>query len=73
MNNKTNNIKNRIANNKLLIAKKRSERRGAIEEARKLRDEIKALRKANKHLKQEIKTAEKLDIVNQALRDLNSK
>lgn len=73
MNKNTNNIKNRIANNRLIITKKLAERKQALDNAKRLRDEVRAIRKANKHLKQEIKTAEKLDIIDQALRDLNSK
>lgn len=73
MNKNTNNIKNRIANNRLIVTKKLAERKQALDNAKRLRDEVRAIRKANKHLQQEIKTAEKLDIIDQALRDLNSK
>ena len=73
MNKNTNTIKTRIANNRLIITKKLAERKQALDDAKRLRDEVRAIRKANKHLKQEIKTAEKLDIIDQALRDLNSK
>ena len=63
-------LKQNINSNKLFITKKLAERKQAIDDAKRLRDEIKALRKANKHLKQQIKTAEKLDVVDQALKDL---
>ena len=63
-------LKQNINSNKLFITKKLAERKQALDDAKRLRDEIKALRKANKHLKQQIKTAEKLDIVDQALKDL---
>lgn len=72
-NTNTNTIKTRIANNRLIITKKLAERKQALDDAKRLRDEVRAIRRANKHLKQEIKTAEKLDIIDQALRDLNSK
>lgn len=63
-------LKQTINSNKLFITKKLAERKQAIDDAKRLRDEIRALRKANKHLKQQIKTAEKLDVVDQALKDL---
>lgn len=63
-------LKQNINSNKLFITKKIAERKQAIDDAKRLRDEIRALRKANKHLKQQIKTAEKLDVVDQALKDL---
>lgn len=63
-------LKQNINSNKLFITKKLAERKQALDDAKRLRDEIKALRKANKHLKQQIKTAEKLDVVDQALKDL---
>ena len=63
-------LKQNINSNKLFITKKLAERKQALDDAKRLRDEIKALRKANRHLKQQIKTAEKLDVVNQALKDL---
>lgn len=63
-------LKQNINSNKLFITKKLAERKQALDDARRLRDEIKGLRKANKHLKQQIKTAEKLDVVDQALKDL---
>lgn len=63
-------LKQNINSNKLFITKKLAERKQALDDAKRLRDEIRALRKANKHLKQQIKTAEKLDVVDQALKDL---
>ena len=71
-NSKVNNIKNKIANNRLQIAKRQAERSQALDDAKRLRDEVKALKRLNKHLQHQIKTAQKIDIIDQAIRDLSA-
>ena len=71
-NSKTNNIKKRIEANRLQIAKRQAERSQALDDAKRLRDEVKALKRLNKHLQHQIKTAQKIDIIDQAIRDLSA-
>lgn len=71
-NSKTNAIKTKIANNRLQIAKRLAERSQALDDAKRLRDEVKALKRLNKHLQHQIKTAQKIDIIDQAIRDLSA-
>ena len=71
-NSKTNSIKTKIANNRLQIAKRLAERSQALDDAKRLRDEVKALKRLNKHLQHQIKTAVKIVIIDQAIRDLSA-
>jgi len=71
-NSKTNSIKTKIANNRLQIAKRQAERSQALDDAKRLRDEVKALKRLNKHLQHQINTAQKIDIIDQAIRDLSA-